>query len=99
MYDKIPRFYGLRQKCTDCYCVYENVIPYSFHLQCEKGSGGTSRVVGVNTALCHHLSYLVRKSSSFARSEEGLLRRLRYVLDCYNRWIAKRRLKEKQRQK
>ena len=27
MYDKIPRFYGLRQKCTDCYGVYENVIP------------------------------------------------------------------------
>ncbi len=95
MYNKIPRSYGLKQKYTDGYVVYENLIPESFHFQCDKGSGGTSVVEGVNTAIRHRVSYQVRRSASFARSFDWLVKRLRYFFHHYNLWIAARRLKGK----
>jgi hypothetical protein len=76
--------------------IYQSIIPFSFHLQCDKGSGGTSAVEGVNTAIRHRVSYQVRQSASFAHNFDWLVKRLRYFFHCYNLWIAERRRRELQ---
>jgi len=94
MWDAIPKSYSRKQVYTDEYCVYENLIPWwrhsvhaSMNWVCPKGSGDTCIAEGCNNYLRHpihacmnRVSYLVRKSMSFARNPDWLQRRLYLVL-------------------
>jgi IS1 family transposase len=84
----IPADYARKPMYTDGYVVYPNLIAPWQHHACEKGSGQTNIAEGGNTFLRHRVSYLVRKSTSFARNIDWLFRRLFYVLFCRNERIA-----------
>ena len=90
MWKGIPPSYGRKQVYTDEYVVYAQLIPWWRHWVCPKGTGDTNTVEGVNRVLRHRVSYLVRKSLSFARNVDWLWRRLRYVLHRRNERIAAR---------
>ena len=91
----LPKSYARKQVYTDEYAVYENRIPISRHWHgkgvshwvCPKGSGDTNIAEGCNNYLRHRVSYLVRKSPSFARKREWLERRLFFVLFMRNQRI------------
>jgi insertion element IS1 protein InsB len=91
MWQGIPSSYGRKQVYTDGYVVYEELIPWSRHWLCPKGSGETNVAEGCNSYLRHRVSYLVRKSSSFARKVEWLYRRLLLVLFRRNEAIFTKR--------
>ncbi len=95
MWKAIPATYSRKQVYTDEYVVYEKLIPWWRHWLCPKGSGDTNTVEGVNRVLRHRVSYLVRKSLSFARNIEWLRRRLRFVLHQRNERIAHKRTRTK----
>ena len=84
----IPLDYCRKPMYTDEYAVYPNLIAPWRHHPCPKGSGQTNIAEGGNTFLRHRVSYLVRKSTSFARNADWLFRRLFYVLFCRNERIA-----------
>ncbi len=88
MLGAIPSDYSRKPIYTDEYVVYPNLIAPSRHHPCPKGSGQTNIAEGGNTFLRHRVSYLVRKSTSFARNIDWLFRRLFYVLFCRNERIA-----------
>lgn len=87
MWEGIPKSYARKQVYTDEYAVYDNLIPYSRHWVCPKGSGDTNIAEGCNNYLRHRVSYLVRKSPSFARNLVWLERRLYLVLFTRNEAI------------
>ena len=87
MWEGIPPSYAKKQVYTDEYAVYDNVIPWSRHWVCPKGSGDTNIAEGCNNYLRHRVSYLVRKSPSFARNPVWLERRLFLVLFTRNEAI------------
>jgi insertion element IS1 protein InsB len=89
----IPASYSRKQVYTDGLKLYEELFPDSRHWVCEKGSGGTNISEGCNNYLRHRVSYLVRKSSSFARNGEWLWRRLYFVLFSRNERIRDAQLK------
>jgi insertion element IS1 protein InsB len=85
MWSAIPKSYARKQVCTDEYSVYAHLIPWWRHWLCPKGSGDTNIAEGCNNYLRHRVSYLVvsylvRKSMSFARNPDWLSRRLFFVL-------------------
>jgi len=84
MWQAIPKSFGRKQVYTDEYICYEKLIPRSRHWLCPKGSGRTNVAEGCNNYLRHRVSYLVRKSSSFARNVDWLYRRLFLVLYTRN---------------
>jgi IS1 family transposase len=86
----IPKEYGRKPVYTDGYVVYPLIVPAWRHRPCEKGSGQTNRVEGVNRILRHRVSYLVRRSLTFARNPDWLWRRLRYFIHCRNQQIRQR---------
>ena len=97
MWCQIRASYNRKQVYTDEYKVYENLIPWWRHCVrarrnwlCPKGTGDTNKVEGVNRVLRHRVSYLVRKSLSFARNPLWLWTRLRYVIHQRNLRIARR---------
>lgn len=90
MFTAIPKDYGRKPVYTDGYAVYPLIVPAWRHRPCEKGSGQTNRVEGVNRILRHRVSYLVRRSLTYARNPDWLWQRLRYFIHCRNRQIAKR---------
>jgi IS1 family transposase len=79
MWKAIPQSYRRKQAYTDGYSVYESLIPWSRHWVCPKGSGDTCIAEGCNNYLRHRVSYLVRKSSSFARNPDWLCQ-VQYVV-------------------
>jgi insertion element IS1 protein InsB len=83
----IPLGYRKKQIYTDGLALYESLIPFHRHWVCEKGSGGTNVCEGCNNYLRHRVSYLVRKSMSFARNPLWFWRRLRLVLHRRNERI------------
>jgi len=77
---------------TDAYPVYEQLFA-SCPLQLCSGTRGerdTSEVEGTNNALRQRVSYLTRKTSSFARSLLWLHRRLLWMVFHWNQKQAKR---------
>lgn len=90
MWHGIPDSYSRKQVYTDAYAVYGCFIPYSRHWVCPKGSGDTNIAEGCNVYLRHRVSYLVRKSTSFARNIDWLYRRLKLVLFRRNQKIAQK---------
>lgn len=84
MWEGIPKSYSRKQAYTDEYTVYEKLIPWWRHWVCPKGSGDTCIAEGCNNYLRHRVSYLVRKSPSFARNPDWLRRRLSLVLFTRN---------------
>ena len=88
MLEAIPSDYSRKPIYTDEYVVYPNLIAPWRHHPCKKGSGQTNIAEGGNTFLRHRVSYLVRKSTSFARNVDWLFRRLVYVLFYRNLRIA-----------
>jgi insertion element IS1 protein InsB len=84
MWKAIPRSYHRKQAYTDEYVCYEKFIPPSRHWLCPKGTGDTNIAEGCNNYLRHRVSYLVRRSASFARSIDWLYRRLFLVLFTRN---------------
>ena len=74
---------------TDSLAIYNSLIPYSQHGVAPKGSGATNVAESCNNYLRHRVSYLVRKSMSFARNIEWLKRRLYFVLFSRNERIKK----------
>ncbi len=84
IFQGIPEGYQRKQVYTDAYGVYDKLIPQSRHWVCPKGAADTNIAEGCNNYLCHRISYLVRKSSSFARKIEWLYRRLLLVLFTRN---------------
>ena len=87
MWEGLPAGYSRKQTYTDGLNIYESLIPYSQHWVCPKGSGDTNIAEGCNNYLRHRVSYLVRKSMSFARNVEWLKRRLVWVLYSRNERI------------
>lgn len=83
----IPTSYSRKSIYTDGLGIYESLISFHRHWVAEKGSGGTNIAEGGNTYLRHRVSYLVRKSSSFARNVDWLIRRLYFVLFTRNERI------------
>ena len=90
MWDGIPEGYRKKQVYTDGLNIYDSLIPYSQHWVAEKGTGATNVAEGCNNYLRHRVSYLVRKSMSFARNIEWLKRRLYFVLFSRNERIKER---------
>jgi len=84
MWTAIPKSYARKQAYTDEYAVYGNLIPWWRHWVCPKGCGDTCIAEGCNNYLRHRVSYLVRKSPSFARNPDWLRRRLCLVLFTRN---------------
>ncbi len=95
MWAAVPPDYQRKQAHTDEYLVYEYLFPWSKHWQCPKGSGATNVVDGVNNALRQRVSYLGRKTASFARNPEWLWRRLLWTVYHRNLKIKNRILKTK----
>lgn len=93
MWQGIPDSFRRKQVYTDAYIVYDKLIPISRHWVCPKGSADTNIAEGCNNYLRHRVSYLVRKSSSFARNIEWLYRRLQLVLFTRNERIKQEHLK------
>ena len=87
MWEGIPEGYRRKQTYTDGLPIYDSLIPYSQHWVAEKGTGATNVAEGCNNYLRHRVSYLVRKSMSFARNVEWLKRRLYFVLFSRNERI------------
>ena len=87
MWEGIPAGYRRKQAYTDGLKIYEALIPYSLHWVCPKGCGDTNIAEGCNNYLRHRVSYLVRKSMSFARDVQWLKRRLLWVLYARNERI------------
>ena len=94
MWEAIPRSYSRKQVFTDGYAVYAKLIAWGRHWVCPKGSGETNVAEGCNNYLRHRVSYLVRKSSSYARSSVWLYRRLLLVLFTRNDRIKQARAKQ-----
>lgn len=71
---------------TDGYSVYPGLLQDTPHKHCVtfKGEGQTSEVEGVNNALRQRVSYLVRRTSAFARSHHWLLARLHWMIHHWN---------------
>jgi insertion element IS1 protein InsB len=90
MFAAIPSDYSRKPVYTDGYAVYPLIVPTWRHRPCEKGSGQTNRVEGVNRILRHRVSYLVRRSLTYARNPDWLFRRLRYFIHCRNQQIQQR---------
>jgi IS1 family transposase len=90
MWQGIPASYRRKKMYTDEYAVYPNIVPTGQHRICEKGSGQTNRVEGVNRILRHCVRYLVRRSLTYARNSLWLWRRLRYFIHCRNQEIKQR---------
>ena len=94
----IPEGYRKKQFYTDGLALCERLIPFHQHWVCEKGSvqslgatcGGTNVCEGGNSYLRHRVSYLVRKSMSFALNPLWFWRRLRFVLHRRNERIRER---------
>ena len=84
MWEGIPKSYSRKQAYTDEYSVYAKLIPWWRHWVCPKGCGDTNIAEGCNNYLRHRVSYLVRKSSSFARNPTWLYRRVFLVLFTRN---------------
>ncbi len=80
MWQGIPKSYSGKQVYTDGLVIYESLIPGWRHWICPKGSGDTCIAEGCNNYLRHRVSYLVRRSPSFARNPDWLFRRLYWVL-------------------
>lgn len=77
---------------TDGYAVYPQLFAACPHKHCatQKGEGETSELEGVNNALRHRVSYLVRRSCAFARSHFWLCARLLWTLFHWNKKQDKR---------
>jgi insertion element IS1 protein InsB len=90
MWEGIPAGYRKKQNYTDGLKIYDALIPYEQHWVAEKGTGATNVAEGCNNYLRHRVSYLVRKSMSFARNVEWLKRRLEWVLYARNERIKTR---------
>ena len=84
MWEGIPKSDSRKQAYTDEYSVYAKLIPWWRHWVCPKGCGDTNIAEGCNNYLRHRVSYLVRKSSSFARNPTWLYRRVFLVLFTRN---------------
>ena len=84
MWEGIPEGYRRKQSYTDGLKIYDALIAYSQHWVCPKGCGDTCIAEGCNNYLRHRVSYLVRKSMSFARDVDWLKRRLLWVLFARN---------------
>ena len=84
MWEDIPAEYRKKQFYTDDLNIYHSLIPESQHWVCPKGCGDTNIAEGCNNYLRHRVSYLVRESSSFARSVDWFRRRLLWVLYSRN---------------
>jgi IS1 family transposase len=87
MWVDIPVEYRKKQFYTDDLNIYHSLIPWSQHWVCPKGCGDTNIAEGCNNYLRHRVSYLVRKSMSFARNVDWLRRRLLWVLYARNERI------------
>jgi insertion element IS1 protein InsB len=94
MWEAVPAGYQRKQVYTDGCPIYDALIPIGQHWVCPKGSGDTNVAEGNNNYLRHRVSYLVRKSMSFARNVDWLKRRLLWVLFSRNERIKAKVLKK-----
>ena len=90
MWQGIPSDWKRKQVYTDALGIYDNLIPLRQHWVCPKGSAETNIAEGCNNYLRHRVSYLVRRSSSFARKIEWLYRRLYLVIFTRNMQIKQK---------
>ena len=88
LWNELPKSKRWIHLYTDLYPVYHEFFSPQFafwhHHACPKGSGETNRAEGTNTALRARVSYLIRKTTAFARSLVWLQRRIRYFVHHYN---------------
>ena len=85
LWKKIPRCYRHRHVYTDGYGAYASFFPKWQHTVCDKGSGGTSTVEGVNNSLRHRCGALVRRTSARCRDLDLLPYRLGFTVSAHNR--------------
>jgi IS1 family transposase len=72
-----PVFWGM-PSCSDGWGAYRRLLPQNLHTICDKGSGKTSIVEGLNTKWRQRQSGLVRKSCGVCR---------RIVDDLFERFL------------
>lgn len=88
LWNELPKAKAWIHIYTDPYSVYTEFFSRQFtywhHHSCPKGTGETNRAEGTNTTLRARVSYLIRKTTAFARSTFWLQTRIRYFIHFYN---------------
>jgi IS1 family transposase len=62
MTEEVPPLFWETSSCSDAWGAYRRLLPEGLHMICDKGSGKTSIVEGLNTKWRQRQSGLVRKS-------------------------------------
>jgi len=88
---QVPEDYQGRTVYTDHWGAYGRLLPAGQHQECDKGSGLTSIVEGLNTKWRQRQSGLVRRSCGVhPRIERDIAERFLLLGDGHNRQCARR---------
>ncbi len=92
LWQQVPAPWNTCLVFTDAYPVYELLFAHRPLQLCSgtRGEKETSEVEGVNNALRQRVSYLTRRTSSFARSLLWFHRRLLWMIFHWNQKQARR---------
>ncbi len=91
VWSDVPADYRDKPVYTDHLSAYARFFPQEQHHPCDKGSGLTSRVEGLNTKWRQRQSGLVRRSCGVHRKrEDDLAERFFLLVDEHNQQAARR---------
>jgi len=91
VWSDVPQDYRDKPVFTDHLGAYARFFPEEQHHPCDKGTGLTNRVEGLNTKWRQRQSGLVRRSCGpHRRIEEDLFERFLLLLEGHNRECAQR---------
>ncbi len=91
VWSDVPEDYRDKPVFTDHLGAYARFFPEAQHHPCDKGTGLTNRVEGLNTKWRQRQSGLVRRSCGTHRGiEEDLFERFLLLVEGHNRECAKR---------
>ena len=89
--EEVPPDWRDSPVCTDGLGAYARLLPADRHDACDKGSGKTSIVEGLNTKWRQRQSGLVRKSCGISwRTRDDLWERFLILADRHNRQCLRR---------
>lgn len=85
MTEEVPPLFWETPSCSDAWGAYRRLLPEDLHTICDKGSGKTSIVEGLNTKWRQRQSGLVRKSCGVSwRIFDDLFERFLILLYQHN---------------
>ena len=85
LWNKIPKGYKNRlYMFTDHFASYKSVIPSHQHQDVDKGTGLTNTIEGFNNIMRQRVSRLVRKTASFSKLKENLIKAIHLFIVDYN---------------